>query len=88
MIRSEDAQFPDPSAIENDLEMARWVMEHNRPLLLVITKSDLVPKNRRLTHMLRLEKAMGVPAGCSLMVSTKTDEGREELLERVTELVG
>lgn len=75
-------------ATENDLAMAHWVLQHNRPLLLVITKADLVPKNRRLTHQRRLEKAMGVPAGWSLMVSTKTDEGREELLERVAELVG
>ena len=74
------------SVTENDLRMARWVMDHHRPLLLAITKADLVPKTRRLHQTRAIEKAMGVPTGCALMCSSKTAEGRDELRDRLYEL--
>lgn len=72
---------------EADLSMASWVLENNRPLLLAITKADLIPKNRRMHQLRAIEKAMGVPSGTALMCSGKTGEGRLELITRLQELI-
>ena len=69
-----------------DQRMVSWIMQHNRPMLLAMTKCDLVPKNRRLHFLRKLEKAMGVPAGLAVMCSSKTTEGQDELRKRLWEL--
>lgn len=69
-----------------DRLMAGWILQHNRPLLLAATKCDLVPKNRRLHFLRKLEKAMGVPPGWAVMCSGKTREGQDELRKRLWEL--
>jgi GTP-binding protein EngB required for normal cell division len=66
--------------------MAAFMLKHDRPVLLVATKADLVPKNRRLSQQRRLEKSFGVPAGWSVMCSSKTKEGEGELWQRIHEL--
>jgi GTP-binding protein len=79
-----DARRETPS--ELDCEMVTWAMQANRQVLLAVTKCDLVPKNRRLHQTRLLEKAMGVPQGCALMCSSKTQEGLKELHRRLMEL--
>lgn len=69
-----------------DQRMASWILQHNRPLLLAMTKCDLVPKNRRLHFLRKLEKAMGVPPGWAVMCSSKSREGQDELRKRLWEL--
>lgn len=81
-----DARRDDVS--DNDRQMAAFMLKHNRPVLLVCTKADLVPKNRRLAQQRRLEKSFGVPAGWSVMCSSKTKEGVKELWQRIDELFG
>lgn len=71
---------------EADREMAAFVLKHNRPVLLVATKADLVPKNIRLGRQRRLEASFGVPAGWSVMCSSRTREGEGELWQRIAEL--
>lgn len=72
---------------ENDRQMAEFMLGHSRPVLLVCTKADLVPKNRRLGQQRRLEKSFGVAAGWSVMCSSKTHEGEGELWQRIDELL-
>jgi GTP-binding protein len=79
-----DARRETPS--ELDLEMVSWAMQANRQVLLAVTKCDLVPKTRRLHQTRLLEKAMGVPQGCALMCSSKSQEGLKELHRRLMEL--
>jgi GTP-binding protein len=71
-----------------DCEMAQWVLEHNRPLLVVATKADLVPKNRRMGQMRRIEGSLGVPRGGVLAASSHTGEGMDALRKRIWDLVG
>ena len=71
---------------EADRQMAAFILKHDRPVLLVATKADLVPKNQRLAQQRRLEKSFGVPAGWSVMCSSKTHEGEKELWQRIHEL--
>lgn len=73
---------------ELDRHMITWVMRQHVPLLLALTKSDLVPKNRRIHQMRLLEKSLGVNPGFSIMCSSKSKEGLKELARRLFELKG
>jgi GTP-binding protein len=70
---------------DSDRATMEWIRERGRPLLIAVTKSDLVPKNQRLHHLRKIERELGVPEGCAMLVSSKTGEGRDELLQRLTE---
>lgn len=69
-----------------DRQVADEIMDAGRPLLLVVTKSDLLAKNVRLATIRRLEKSFGVQPGWSVACSSKTGEGKAELVARVREL--
>jgi GTP-binding protein len=69
-----------------DRDVASFIIANKRPILIVATKSDLVPKNRQLGRQRALEKSFGVPAGWSVMCSTKTRQGEGELWRRIQEL--
>ena len=69
-----------------DRQMIAWILRHKVPLLVAMTKADLVPKNRRLHQMLLLEKALGIGSGHSVMCSAKSKEGLKELTRRLFEL--
>jgi GTP-binding protein len=71
---------------ESDKAMAQFMLERGRPVLLVLTKADLVPKNIRKNRQRRLERSFGVPEGWSIMCSSKTREGEGELWQRLDEL--
>lgn len=71
---------------EQDRQMAALAVEAGRQVLLVVTKSDLLPNNVRLHTMRRLEKSFGVPPGWTLACSSKTGEGKGALHARLREL--
>jgi len=71
---------------ELDRVMVTWVVDAGRPLLVVITKIDLVPKNKRLRVARAIERQLGVPAGSALVCSAETGEGRNELYASLFEL--
>jgi GTP-binding protein len=76
------------SVSELDKDMAQWVLSHHRPLLIVATKADLVPKNRRMAQLGRIEASLGVPRGGALACSSRNLEGLDALRKRIWELVG
>lgn len=76
-----DARRDGPS--DDDRRVADWILEHDRPLLLVLTKIDQVPKNRRLHHTRRYERAFEVEPGVAIPFSAATGEGREALLRQI-----
>jgi GTP-binding protein len=69
-----------------DAFVASWLLEIGRPVLIAITKSDLVPKNRRVGRARTIEKQLKLPAGCAVVCSSHTGEGRDELLKRLDEI--
>jgi GTP-binding protein len=69
-----------------DRAMAGAVVETGRPLLVVVTKMDLVPKNRGLGRLRQIETALRVPAAAAVAASAKTGQGRAEILARFAEL--
>lgn len=81
-----DARREGPS--DDDRRVADWILEHDRPLLLVLTKIDQVPKNRRLHHTRRYERAFEVESGFAIPFSAATGEGREALLRQIQAVSG
>ena len=73
---------------ELDAFVARWVLEQGRPLLIALTKIDLIPKNRRLQRAKVVEKQLGVPPGAAVVCSGKSGEGCDVLAKRLWELAG
>lgn len=71
-----------------DQEMAEWVLQKNRPLLVVITKIDLIPKNKRMRQIKQIEASLGLEHGYALACSAHTKEGLVQLHSRIWELVG
>ena len=79
-----DARREKPT--QDDREIAEWVREMGRPLLLVATKIDLIPKNKRINQLRKIEKAIGVPPNSALPFSAHSGDGRGELVARLFEL--
>lgn len=79
-----DARRDDVTA--EDIEMNEWISENNRAVLLVVTKADLVPKNRLLTQVRKLEQALGVPPGQALITSSLKNKGREEIISHLMDV--
>ena len=75
-------------ASELDRRMVRFVLAAQRALLIVITKSDLVPKTRRQHVARTIEQALALPRGMTLLCSAKTGEGLRELRASLQELAG
>lgn len=71
---------------EEDRGVAEWVLAQGKQLLVVLTKIDLIPKNRRRHQAQLIEASLGVPRGCALTCSAETGEGRAELVARLGEL--
>lgn len=76
-----DARRDGPSP--DDLQVASWILDHKKPLLLTLTKIDQVPKNRRVHHQRRYERAFGVESGTSVTFSAVSGGGRAELLRHI-----
>ncbi|MBI5511704.1 MAG: ribosome biogenesis GTP-binding protein YsxC [Deltaproteobacteria bacterium] len=74
-------------ATDDDRWFAAKILEARRQLLLVLTKADLVAKNRLLAATRRVEADLGVEAGVAVVCSAKTGAGRAELVARIGELV-
>ncbi len=80
-----DARRDGPTA--DDERVAEWIMGHNRQLLLVLTKVDLIAKNQLKAKSRAFEKALRVPQDSALLFSSKTGAGRAELVSRLRELI-
>lgn len=71
---------------EVDKAMVHWLLETGRPVLVGVTKGDYVPKTERLSRLRKIERGLGLPADCSILCSSKTGEGRDEILRRLSEI--
>ena len=75
----------DPTAL--DRQMIDWLKEADRTGLVVLTKSDRVPKSRRLHQQTKICKLLDVPREASVVLSSTDRTGREELWSRIDEAV-
>lgn len=70
-----------------DAHMVRWLAESGRTGLLVATKADRVPKNRRVHHLMQLCRGLEVPKEATLLFSATERIGVDELWQRIHEAV-
>ncbi|MEM6734248.1 MAG: ribosome biogenesis GTP-binding protein YihA/YsxC, partial [Myxococcota bacterium] len=76
-----DARREGPSP--EDAKVVEWILEHERPILIVLNKIDLVPKTKRLNHVRRFERAFGLEPGSVLTFSAVSGEGRDALIQQI-----
>ena len=69
----------------SDIEMFRWLVEHNLPVLVVATKADKVSRNGVAKSIVKIKNALGVPELDVLPYSSVKNTGREELLQVIGE---
>ncbi|MBP3231830.1 MAG: YihA family ribosome biogenesis GTP-binding protein [Anaerovibrio sp.] len=69
----------------SDIEMFRWLVEHNLPVLVVATKADKVSRNGVAKSIAQIKHALGVPELDVLPYSSVKNTGREELLQVIGE---
>ena len=65
--------------------MLAWLVEKNLPVLIVATKSDKLSKNERAKNLAAMKKSFGIEELPILPHSSKTGEGRSELLDVIAE---
>lgn len=79
-----DARHPPTT---HDIRMVAYLAELGLPALVVLTKIDKLKRNARRASFERAVSTLEVDENQLLPFSSKTGEGREELLEAVAELV-
>ena len=87
LLHSEDLQFVcqlidirhEPMA--SDVEMFRWLVEHNLPVLIVATKADKISRAQQDRNIAGIKRALGIPEIDVLPYSSLKNEGRSELLD-------
>ncbi|MBE6106337.1 ribosome biogenesis GTP-binding protein YihA/YsxC [Anaerovibrio lipolyticus] len=91
LLGSEDLQFVcqlidsrhEPMA--SDVEMFRWLVEHNLPVLVIATKVDKLSKNAVAKNISQIKRSLGVPELDVLPYSSVKNVGREELLNVIAD---
>jgi len=66
---------------ESDKKMFAWLVEKNLPVLVVATKSDKLSKTEQKKNLSVIKNIFGVDENSILPYSSKTNEGRDNLLE-------
>jgi GTP-binding protein len=72
----------------HDHRMIEYLSGIGLPTLVVLTKTDKLKKREREQSIARALEALGLDASQLVPFSSKTGEGRDELLEALGELVG
>jgi len=66
-----------------DRELMDWLRFQEIPYLPVYTKADKISKNKQMKNSAALDAGLGIGAGERLIFSSKTGQGRDELLHRL-----
>ena len=66
---------------ESDKKMFAWLVEKNLPVLVVATKSDKLSRTEQKKNLSVIKNIFGVDENSILPYSSKTNEGRDNLLE-------
>lgn len=69
----------------SDVEMFRWLVEHNLPVLVIATKVDKLSKNAVAKNISQIKRSLGVPELDVLPYSSVKNVGREELLNVIAD---
>lgn len=68
----------------DDVAMFEWLMHHELPVCVVVTKSDKIPRSKWAQHVKVIRDTLGKPAHVPLVLfSSETGAGRDELWEHI-----
>lgn len=71
-----------------DTQLLNWLYQAGVPALPVYTKIDKLSKNQRMKHAKMLDAGHNIPASRRILFSSKTGEGREELIGALEGFIG
>lgn len=71
-----------------DFELLKWALEHQKKLILVITKADKVSKSKRAAEVNRIVKALGLEGIPCVLYSATKNLGRNQLITVINEMLG
>ena len=72
---------------EEERNLAQWLISHDMPYLVVLTKADKLSKNRQQKRVAIISSQMNRAAGEVIVFSAKTRLGRETILDEITNLI-
>ncbi|MCR5176775.1 MAG: ribosome biogenesis GTP-binding protein YihA/YsxC [Anaerovibrio sp.] len=93
LLSSEDLQFVCQlidirhEPMDSDVEMFRWLVNHNLPVLVIGTKADKVSKNGVSQGIARIKQSLGIPELDVLPYSSVKNSGRAELLQVIADCI-
>lgn len=74
---------------KDDVMMYEWLTHYDRPICVVTTKADKVPKTRWQKHAKVIKQDLGMrPGDPFVMFSSETDMGKEELWAIIEDHLG
>ena len=79
MVHVVDGKFEIP--MKTDIDMFKWLVENNLPVLVIATKTDKISKMAIQKHLNEIKKALGVDNMDILPYSSAKNVGRAELLD-------
>ena len=72
----------------SDVEMFRWLVENNLPVLVIATKADKIGKNAVAKNVAAIKRGLGIPDLDLLPYSSLKNQGRQELLQVIADCLG
>ena len=69
--------------MDSDLDMFRWLVKNNLPVLPIATKSDKISRTAQSKQLDVIKSAFGIPELDILPYSAIKNEGRSELLDAI-----
>ncbi len=72
----------------DDISLWSWLMQKKIPAIPVLTKADKLPRAKWNSLAQTAGRILGISASDFIIFSAQTKQGRNELLQRVKELLG
>ena len=69
----------------SDIEMFRWLVENNLPVLVIATKADKIGRNAIAKNIAAIKRGLGIPDLDVLPYSSLKNQGRQELLHAIAD---
>lgn len=71
---------------DSDIQMLDWLSDQERPVMLVLTKTDKLKKSELARHVTQTARALEIEEDMLLPYSAETNRGREEVWAFLREL--
>lgn len=70
-----------------ELELAKWLEDHEMPYLVVLTKADKLSKTKQVKQLATISSQLNRDPAGVILFSAKTGQGRETILDEIKNLI-